>query len=166
MLSSEVHARGIYPPVDPLQSLSRLMRKGAGPGRTRQDHLDVSAQLLAALAKARQVGELADLVGAETLSSTDRQYLQYASDFERVLLDQGRSEDRSLEDTLGRAWRVRHSLPRRELAMRPEAMIDRYLPDESAGRPAGGGSGPGSQRSGASGPGSAGGSGADAGGRS
>lgn len=63
VLSRETHARGVYPPVDALSSLSRLMRKGAGPGRTRPDHLDVAAQLLAALARARQIREPADLVG-------------------------------------------------------------------------------------------------------
>jgi hypothetical protein len=36
VLSADLHARGIYPPVDVLSSLSRLMRHGAGPGRTRQ----------------------------------------------------------------------------------------------------------------------------------
>ena len=45
---------GIYPPVEPLNSLSRLMRKGAGPGRTREDHFDVAAQILASLARARK----------------------------------------------------------------------------------------------------------------
>ena len=63
VLSAEVHARGVYPPIDPLASLSRLMRKGAGPGRTREDHLDLAAQVLAALARARQVRELAELLG-------------------------------------------------------------------------------------------------------
>ena len=54
VLSAELHARGVYPPVDALSSLSRLMRKGAGPGRTRDDHLDLAAQLLAALSRARR----------------------------------------------------------------------------------------------------------------
>ena len=63
VLSADLHARGIYPPVDALSSLSRLMRHGAGPGRTRDDHLDVAAQTLAALAAARRAGELAELVG-------------------------------------------------------------------------------------------------------
>ena len=64
VLSPEVHARGVYPPVDALSSLSRLMSHGAGPGRTRADHLDVAAQLLAALSRARRVGSLAELVGS------------------------------------------------------------------------------------------------------
>ncbi len=119
VLSPDLHARGVYPPMDPLQSLSRLMRKGAGPGRTRDDHLDLAAQLLAALARARQVRELADLVGPETLSGTDRRYLAFEAAFEQRLLDQGTSEDRPLDRTLDLAWDVLGELPRRELTMLP-----------------------------------------------
>ena len=92
MLAPEVHARGVYPPVDPLSSLSRLMRRGAGPGRTRDDHLDLAAQLLAALARARQVRELAEIVGASALNATDQLYLHFATDFEQRLVDQQRGE--------------------------------------------------------------------------
>jgi V/A-type H+/Na+-transporting ATPase subunit B len=126
VLSGDLHARGIYPPVDPLQSLSRLMRKGAGPGRTRDDHLDVAAQLLAALARARQVRELADLVGMETLSGTDQQYLAYETAFGETLLDQGRDENRTLDQTLDRAWTALAELPRRELTMLPLAMLETH----------------------------------------
>ena len=45
VLSPDALPAGVYPPVDALSSLSRLMRRGAGPGRTREDHLDVAAQL-------------------------------------------------------------------------------------------------------------------------
>jgi V/A-type H+-transporting ATPase subunit B len=128
VLSAELHAQSIYPPVEPLGSLSRLMRKGAGPGRTRADHLDLAAQLLAALARARQAHELADLIGPDALSRTDRQYLAYQEAFERDLLDQGRDENRVLEDTLDRAWRVLGALPRRELTMLPTALIEQRLP--------------------------------------
>ncbi len=127
VLSQDLHARGVYPPIDPLQSLSRLMRKGAGPRRTRADHLDVAAQLLAALARARQARELADLVGRETLSGTDQHYLAYQSAFERAFLDQGRAESRSLDVTLDLAWRVLSELPRRELTMLPLAMVQEHL---------------------------------------
>ncbi len=126
VLSGELHARGIYPPVDPLQSLSRLMRKGAGPGRTRDDHLDIAAQLLAALARARQVLELADLVGMDTLSGTDQQYLAYETAFGETLLDQGRDENRTLDQTLDLAWTVLAELPRRELTMLPLAMLEAH----------------------------------------
>ncbi len=123
VLSPDLHARGIYPPVDPLQSLSRLMRKGAGPNRTRADHLDLAGQVMAALAHARQVRELADLVGFETLSGTDQQYLRYENAFETELLSQGTGEDRPLDRTLDLAWDVLSELPRRELTMLPLDLI-------------------------------------------
>jgi V/A-type H+-transporting ATPase subunit B len=136
VLTADLHSRGVYPPMDPLQSLSRLMRKGAGAGRTREDHPDVAAQVLAALARARQVRELADLVGPETLSGTDRRYLAYEAALEQRLLDQGHGEDRSLEATLDLAWEVLGELPRRELTMLPPELIARYAsgtPDGGAG---------------------------------
>jgi vacuolar-type H+-ATPase subunit B/Vma2 len=91
---------GVYPPVDALASLSRLMRSGAGPGKTRDDHLDLAAQLPAALARARQVRDLADLVGEAALSQTDRRYLAFEERFRTELLDQGGSESRNLSDSL------------------------------------------------------------------
>ncbi|HEY6708608.1 MAG TPA: V-type ATP synthase subunit B [Actinomycetota bacterium] len=126
VLSPEAHARGIYPPVDPLSSLSRLMRKGAGPGRTRPEHLDLAAQLLAALARARQARELAELVGASALSATDRGYLALEQAFERELVSQRPDERRSLDETFQRAWRVLSVLPRRELTMLPTAALDAH----------------------------------------
>ena len=118
----------MYPPVDALSSLSRLMRHGAGPGRTREDHLDVAAQTLAALAAARHASELAELIGAAALSPLDRQYLDLATAFERELMNQGQAEKRSLEQTLSHAWRVLATLPRRDLTMVPAGLIDTYYP--------------------------------------
>jgi V/A-type H+-transporting ATPase subunit B len=129
VLAPEVQARGVYPPIDPLSSLSRLMRGGAGPGRTREDHLDVAAQLLAALARARQVRELAEIVGSEALSGTDRLYVDLGTEIERRLIDQQRGESRSLEETLSRCWDVLGVLPRRELTMLSGRLIDTYLPE-------------------------------------
>lgn len=117
VLAREPHARGIYPPVDALGSLSRLMRHGAGPKRTRDDHLAIAAQLLAALARAQQVSELVEVVGAGTLSETDQAYLEFRSQFERRLVDQRVDELRSLDETLDRCWEVARVLPDRELTM-------------------------------------------------
>jgi V/A-type H+-transporting ATPase subunit B len=117
VLAQDVNARGIYPPVDPLASLSRLMRSGAGEGKTRDDHLDVAAQLLAALARARQLRDLAELVGESALAATDQLYLKFGNEFERRLVDQRPDERRDLEDTLDRCWQVAHTLPTRELTM-------------------------------------------------
>jgi V/A-type H+-transporting ATPase subunit B len=124
---------GGYPPVDPLSSLSRLMRHGAGPGRTRADHLDLAAQVLAALARARQIGELAELVGTEALSETDRCYLAFAEAFARDFVAQRPDERRDLPDTLDRAWRVLGVLPRRELTMLPADLLDAHLGPDGAG---------------------------------
>ncbi len=117
VLAPDIHARGIYPPIDPLSCLSRLMRHGAGPGRTRDDHLELAAQLLAALARARQVRQLAEIVGDAALSGTDQLYLEFVTTFERVLTNQRRGERRTLEETLGRCWDVVNVLPTRELTM-------------------------------------------------
>ena len=131
VLSPEIDARGVYPPVDVLSSLSRLMRSGAGHDRTREDHLDVAAQVMAAIARARQAAELAELVGSAALSETDRSYLAYRTVVEQRLFDQGADEQRSLEDTLGRAWAALAELPARELTMLPTAFLDRYLPSRT-----------------------------------
>lgn len=127
VLSPEAYATGAYPPIDPLSSLSRLMRHGAGPGRTRDDHLDLAAQLLAALARARQVRELAELIGVTALGDTDRAYLTFADTFTDQLLSQRPDQHRDVADTLDRAWRVLATLPRRELTMLPAALLDAHL---------------------------------------
>jgi len=131
VLSAEIEARGIYPPVDVLSSLSRMMRSGAGPGRTRGDHLDVAAQVIAAMARARQATELAELVGAAALTATDRSYIAYRTLLEGNLLNQGTGEARSLDDTLGRAWATLAALPAQELTMLSRELLERYLPDRT-----------------------------------
>jgi V/A-type H+-transporting ATPase subunit B len=117
LLSPDVHGRGIYPPVDVLGSLSRLMRKGTGENRTRADHQRIAAQLIAALAKSRQIRDLAELIGTGALSETDRSYLAFADAFNALLVAQQVDESRTLDDTLNRSWRVASVLPERELTM-------------------------------------------------
>jgi V/A-type H+-transporting ATPase subunit B len=129
VLSPQLDAAGVYPPVDLLGSLSRLMRKGAGRDRTRDDHLDVAAQGLAALARARQAQELADLVGSDALSATDRSYLGFAELLTRQVVHQGTDENRPLDETLDRLWRALACLPRRELTMLPATLLAAHLPD-------------------------------------
>jgi V/A-type H+-transporting ATPase subunit B len=128
VLSPEVQARGVYPPVDVLSSLSRLMRNGAGKGRTREDHLDVAAQVMAALARAQQSIELAELIGANALSETDQSYIRYRSVVEEQLFNQGVDDLRPFDDTITRAWTALASLPRKELTMLSTDFLDRYLP--------------------------------------
>ena len=129
VLNQAMHARGVYPPIDELSSLSRLMRRASGAGRTRADHPDVAAQILAALARARRARQLGELVGLDALSDTDRGYLAFERALEDQLVGQGPAEARSLEDTLARAWRVLSRLPRRELTMIPGELLDQYHRD-------------------------------------
>lgn len=131
MLSPDVHGEGLYPPVDVLGSLSRLMRKGTGRGRTRSDHPALAAQLVAAFARAQRARDLAELIGTAALTETDRYYLAFADAFGAELLDQRPDESRTLDDTLARAWRVVSVLPERELTMVPAADVAaRYGRDE------------------------------------
>jgi V/A-type H+-transporting ATPase subunit B len=123
VLSPELASRSIYPPLDVLQSLSRLMRLGAGPGRTRDDHLDVANQTYAALARARQARDLGELVGQDALSETDRRFIAFADAFEHQFLSQAPDERRELDQTLALAWKTLSTLPRRELTMIGADMI-------------------------------------------
>jgi len=137
VLSAEIYARGIYPPMDPLSSLSRLMRHGAGRGRTRDDHLDVAAQTIASLSRARRAGELAELIGVSALSGTDQKYLAFEEALQRTFLSQNSNESRTLEQTLDRAWQALATLPRRELTMLSAAQVTEHLgePEQSQPQP-------------------------------
>jgi V/A-type H+/Na+-transporting ATPase subunit B len=126
VLSPELYAAGIYPPFDALGSLSRLMRLGAGPGRTREDHLELAAQLYALAAEARRARELAEVLGEDALSSAERRRLAFAAAMNAELLAQDRAEDRPLEETLERGWRAVSGLPRSELTMLSTAALDAH----------------------------------------
>ncbi|KOV53573.1 ATP synthase subunit B [Streptomyces sp. AS58] len=130
VLTAEVQAAGTYPPVDPLASLSRLMRKGTGAGRTRADHPAVAAQLIAALARSRQVRELADLIGRSALSPTDLRHLDLEDAFRHRFLAQSTDENRSLDESLDRAWEVLLTLSRSQLGMLPADLLDAHAPPQ------------------------------------
>ncbi len=134
VLSPELDARGVYPPFDVLSSLSRLMRLGAGPGRTREDHLEIAAQLVALAALARRAADLADVVGADALSERERRYLSFADVLESRVLGQDPAEARSLEETLALAWKAASIVPRQELTMVAREYLDaHYEEDGDAG---------------------------------
>lgn len=126
VLSPELHAQGVYPPFDALGSLSRLMRLGAGPGRTRDDHLELAAQLYALAAEARRARELAEVLGEDALSASERRKLAFADALGADFLSQRQDEDRTLEETLDRGWQVASTLPRPELTMVSDAMLDAH----------------------------------------
>jgi V/A-type H+-transporting ATPase subunit B len=128
VLTPELASRSVYPPLDILQSLSRMMRLGVGggTGQTREDHLDVANQAYAAVARARQARDLGELVGQDALSETDRRYIAFADAFERKFLSQRTDERRELGQTLDLAWEVLSMLPRRELTMIEAKVVDAH----------------------------------------
>lgn len=127
LLSPELHGRGLYPPVDVLGSLSRLMRRGTGEGLTRADHPRVAAEVVAAASRARQAREMADLIGESALTGADRRYLSFQDAFDSLLLSQRADESRPLSETLDRTWQAISRIPSSELSMVSEADIERYF---------------------------------------
>ena len=128
ILSPELHAKGIYPPINVLPSLSRLMRGGVGPGKTRDDHRYVSDQLYDAYSRGVKARDLAKIVGEVGLSPRMRRYLRFADEFERKFLSQGVYENRTLEETLDLAWEVLSIIPEDELVRIPREYIEKYHP--------------------------------------
>ena len=126
VLSRHLHRRGLYPPIDVLPCLSRLMNLGIGKGKTREDHRAVANQLYAAYAQGRDLRRLVAIVGEEALSDTDRRYLHFADEFEKLIIGQGES-GRSIEDTLRVSWELLSGLPLNELK-RVRDFIDKYHP--------------------------------------
>src|SRR5881296_3208736 len=123
-----LHRKGIYPPIDPAPSLSRLMKEGIGKGRTREDHREVSDQLYYAYAEGRSFRDLVAVVGEEALSARDKLYLTFAEDFEKKFISQGVYEDRDIDTTLDLGWNLLSALPENELKRIDPATIKKYLP--------------------------------------
>ncbi len=115
VLSRELHRRGIYPSIDVLPSLSRLMNAGIGKGKTREDHSQVSNQLYAGYAEGRDLRSLSAIVGEEALSEKDRHLLKFAEEFENKFIRQDLHENRGIENTLQTAWDLLSALPEAEL---------------------------------------------------
>lgn len=100
VLSRRLHLSGIYPPVDILSSLSRLMKDGIGEGYTRADHFDIYKRLFSAYAEGIRNKELASILGEETLTEEERKYIRFAEYFERKFINQGFYEERDINKTL------------------------------------------------------------------
>ena len=117
---------GIYPPVSVLPSLSRLMKDGIGEGFTRADHPDLSNQLFSAYSKVQEVRSLAQVIGEDELTPTDKKYLKFGEVFEREFINQGQNENRTMEQTLELGWRILSILPVSELDRLDQALLDQY----------------------------------------
>ena len=126
VLSREINGKGIYPPVDILPSLSRLMKDSVGKGYTRDDHPHLFMQLYASYAKVKEVRSIASIVGEEELTKVDQQYLKFGLEFERNFIGQGFHEDRSMEDSLDLGWKMLSILPKSELSGIKEEEIEKF----------------------------------------
>ena len=122
----EMYARGIYPPVAGLPSLSRLMKDGIGEGMTRADHPHLASQLFAAYSYVKDVRNLASVIGEEELTPLDHQYLEFGDVFERDFVTQKRDENRTIEETLDQGWRALNKLPAEELHRVTEEELDTH----------------------------------------
>ena len=126
VLDRQLHGQAIYPPINVLPSLSRLMKDGIGEGYTRADHQDVANQLFSCYAKVGDARSLASVIGEDELSPIDKQYLVFGNEFEHEFIGQGMDENRSMEDTLNKAWELLGLLPREELDRVNTKVLDQY----------------------------------------
>ena len=127
-LDRDLYMRGVYPPINVLPSLSRLMRSGIGPTKTRDDHRDVADQLYDIYAKGVRARDLARIVGEVGLNEREKRHLEFSESFEKQFVNQGDGENRSIEQTLDKAWDLLASVPEAELVRIHEDMMDKYHP--------------------------------------
>ncbi len=126
VLGRTLDGKGIYPPVDILPSLSRLMKDGIGEGFTRADHADLANQLFSSYAKVMEARSLASVIGEEELSETDKKLLEFGRLFETFFLSQNFNEDRTIEQSLDLGWQLLSTLPRSELDRVDNKLLDKY----------------------------------------
>ena len=134
VLDRTLQGQSIYPPINVLPSLSRLMKDGIGEGFTRKDHQDVANQLFSCYAKVGDARALASVIGEDELSPTDKKYLEFGKAFEERFIGQDPHENRTIIDTLNIGWELLRMLPREELDRIDTKILDEfYAPaDEKA----------------------------------
>ncbi|WP_261663154.1 V-type ATP synthase subunit B [Deinococcus sp. Marseille-Q6407] len=120
-----LNSKGVYPPINPLPSLSRLMGNGIGKGKTRADHKNVSDQLFASYANGLDLRKLVAITGEDALTENDKLFLKFADDFEQYFIGQG-DQDRSIEDSLTVAWGIMSKLPQNQLTRIGKGDIEQY----------------------------------------
>ena len=126
VLDRQLHGQAIYPPINVLPSLSRLMKDGIGKGYTREDHQDVANQLFSCYAKVGDARALASVIGEDELSPLDKKYLIFGNAFEREFVGQDAQENRTIEDTLNKGWELLGLLPKEELDRIDTKILDQY----------------------------------------
>jgi V/A-type H+/Na+-transporting ATPase subunit B len=122
VLSRELAHRGVFPPIDVLPSLSRLMNAGIGVGHTVEGHRRWADQLYAVYARGREARMMVAIVGEAGLSPADRRALELAEAFEHELVHQGAGR-RTIAETIELGWRLLDRLPPEDLTKLSEAVL-------------------------------------------
>ena len=129
VLDRQLHGQAIYPPINVLPSLSRLMKDGIGEGFTREDHQDVANQLFSCYAKVGDARALASVIGEDELSPLDKKYLEFGTAFEENFVGQRADENRTIQETLDKGWKLLSMIPREELDRIDTKILDKYYPE-------------------------------------
>ena len=126
VLDRPLFGQGIYPPINVLPSLSRLMKDGIGEGYTREDHQSLANQLFSCYAKVGDARALASVIGEDELSPLDKKYLEFGKAFEKTFVGQGETENRSILETLDKGWELLGMMPKEELDRIDTKILDKY----------------------------------------
>lgn len=126
VLERSLYQKNIYPPINVLPSLSRLMKDGIGEGFTRDDHKDVANQLFSCYAHVGEARALASVIGEDELSDLDKKYLAFGKAFEQEFVTQTKEDNRSIEETLNIGWRLLAILPKEELDRIDTKILAKY----------------------------------------
>ena len=126
VLGRDLFRQGVYPPINILMSLSRIMKDGIGEGSTRADHQEISNQNYDAYSRAQEVRALAGIVGKAGLTPVDLNYMNFGDEFEKKFLTQAIDENRTIEEALGLQWNCVSKLPKNELTKVKDKYVDQY----------------------------------------
>jgi len=127
----QLHNRQIYPPINVLPSLSRLMKSAIGEGMTRKDHADVSNQLYACYAIGKDVQAMKAVVGEEALTPDDLLYLEFLGKFEKNFIAQGNYENRTVFESLDIGWQLLRIFPKEMLKRIPASTLAEFYPRDA-----------------------------------
>lgn len=126
VLDRSIYQKTVYPPINILPSLSRLMKDGIGKGYTREDHQDLANQLFSSYARVGDARALASVIGEDELSPIDKKYLKFGAAMEQDFITQGMDENRTIVQTLDLGWRLLRILPKEELDRIDTKILDKY----------------------------------------
>jgi len=125
-IDRQLHNRQIYPPINVLPSLSRLMKNAIGAKHTRSDHSEVSNQMYANYAIGRDVQAMKAVVGEEALTPEDFLYLEFLDKFEHKFIAQGYYESRDIFTSLDIGWQLLRTFPKEALGRITKATLEEF----------------------------------------